>query len=166
MENPSSISNFHPKIVQTFYKQRTNIFITFLVNIHFTNNFTNIFTNSFIGTANNELAFTFVFIIAVAITSIPVISKIFFDIGVMNTNFSNMVLTVSTLQDLVLWILLNMSISLVETGTFKVSYFLITTALTIGLLGVAKLVEYIVKKHKIIIKNNIRLYRSVIYTQI
>lgn len=117
--------------------------------------FTNIFTDSFIGTANNELAFMFVFLISVAITSIPVISKIFFDMGIMNTNFSNMVLTVSTLQDLVLWILLNMSISLVETGTFKLSYFLITTALTIGLLGIAKLVEYIVKKKQITIKNNI-----------
>lgn len=117
--------------------------------------FTNMFTDSFIGTANNEMAFTFVFIISVAITSIPVISKIFFDIGAMNTNFSNMVLTVSTLQDLCLWILLNMSISLVETGEFKLTNFLITTTLTIGLLCLVKLVEYIVKKKKITIKNNI-----------
>ena len=117
--------------------------------------FTNFFADSFIGTVNSQLAFTFVFIIAVAITSIPVISKIFFDIGVMNTNFSNMVLTVSTLQDLCLWILLNMSISLVETGTFKLSYFLITTALTIGLLALVKLLEYIVKKRKLALKSNI-----------
>ena len=46
---------------------------------------TPIFVNSFIGTANNELAFTFVFLISVSITSIPVISKIFFDINMMNT---------------------------------------------------------------------------------
>lgn len=117
--------------------------------------FTNMFSSSFIGSADNNVAFTLVFIISVAITSIPVISKIFFDIGMMNTNFSNMVLTVSTLQDLVLWILLNMAISLAETGKFTLSSFLLTTALTIGLLVFVKGVEYIVKKKKISIKNNI-----------
>ena len=50
-----------------------------------------IFENQFMGSANNELAFCFVFLICAAITSIPVISKIFFDIGMMNTKFSNMV---------------------------------------------------------------------------
>ena len=117
--------------------------------------FTNMFSSSFIGSVNNNVAFTLVFIISVAITSIPVISKIFFDIGMMNTNFSNMVLTVSTLQDLVLWILLNMAISLAETGEFTLSSFLLTTALTIGLLVFVKGVEYIVKKKKISIKDNI-----------
>ena len=117
--------------------------------------FTNLFSSSFIGSVNNNAAFTLVFIISVAITSIPVISKIFFDIGMMNTNFSNMVLTVSTLQDLILWILLNMAISLAETGKFTLSSFLLTTALTIGLLVFVKVVEYIVKKKKISIKNNI-----------
>lgn len=117
--------------------------------------FTNIFKNFFIGTANNDIAFTLVFIISVAITSIPVISKIFFDIGLMNTKFSNMVLTVSTLQDLCLWILLNMSISLVETGEFKITSFILTTLLTISLLGIAKLIEYIVKKKNIKIEKNI-----------
>ena len=108
--------------------------------------FVNLFSDNFIGTANNSLAFTFVFLISVAITSIPVISKIFFDIGMMNTKFSNMVLTVSTLQDLCLWILLNLSISIVETGEFKIATFIITTILTIGLLFVAKLIEYIFNK--------------------
>ena len=117
--------------------------------------FTNLFSSSFIGSVNNNAAFTLVFIISVAITSIPVISKIFFDIGMMNTNFSNMVLTVSTLQDLILWILLNMAISLAETGEFTLSSFLLTTALTIGLLVFVKVVEYIVKKKKISIKDNI-----------
>ena len=117
--------------------------------------FTNLFSSSFIGSVNNNAAFTLVFIISVAITSIPVISKIFFDIGMMNTNFSNMVLTVSTLQDLILWILLNMAISLAETGKFTLSSFLLTTALTIGLLVFVKVVEYIVKKKKISIKDNI-----------
>lgn len=117
--------------------------------------FVSIFIDSFIGTANNKLSFTFVFLISAAITSIPVISKIFFDIGMMNTKFSNMVLTVSTLQDLVLWILLNLSISLVQTGKFEIVSFLLTTVLTIGLLFGAKLLEIFVKKIKLSINNNV-----------
>jgi len=117
--------------------------------------FINMFESYFIGSANNELAFAFVFLICAAITSIPVISKIFFDIGMMNTKFSNMVLTVSTLQDLCLWILLNLSISLVETGEFKLKTFLITTALTIGLLFIAKLLEIFLKKRNIQLKSNV-----------
>lgn len=114
--------------------------------------FINLFKNNFIGTAGNSLAFSLVFLISVAITSIPVISKIFFDIGMMNTKFSNMVLTVSTLQDLCLWVLLNLSISIVETGEFKVTTFLITTLLTIGLLFAAKLIEHIVIKKNLMIQ--------------
>ena len=117
--------------------------------------FVKLFTVDFIGTENNKIAFTIVFLISVAITSIPVISKIFFDIGMMNTKFSNMVLTVSTLQDLCLWILLNLSISLVETGEFTISTFLITTAITIGLLFAAKLVEKFVKSKNIKISKDI-----------
>lgn len=114
-----------------------------------------LFKDSFIGSANNTLAFSFVFIISVAITSIPVISKIFFDIGMMNTKFSDMVLTVSTLQDLVLWILLNLSISLVETGEFRILSFIITTFITIGLLFAAKMVAWLVKKYNLTIRKNV-----------
>lgn len=111
--------------------------------------FVGVFMKDFIGMENHKLAFTLVFLISVAITSIPVISKIFFDIGMMNTKFSNMVLTVSTLQDLCLWILLNLSISLVETGEFKISTFIFTTMLTIGLLFFAKLIEKFIKSKNI-----------------
>ena len=69
--------------------------------------FVYIFKDNFIGTINNSIAFTLVFCIGVAITSIPVISKIFFDMGIMNTKFSNTILTIATFQDLCLWILLN-----------------------------------------------------------
>lgn len=106
------------------------------------------FEQYFIGTANNSISFGLVFAISVAITSIPVISKIFFDIGMMNTKFSNMVLTVSTLQDLCLWILLNLAINLIETGEFNIFRFLVTTIITIGLLICVKVFELIMKESK------------------
>ena len=58
--------------------------------------FIGVFSEAFIGSKGNEISFGLVFMIGVAITSIPVISKIFFDMGIMNTRFSDTVLTVST----------------------------------------------------------------------
>lgn len=112
------------------------------------------FEKYFIGTVNNSISFALVFAISAAITSIPVISKIFFDIGMMDTKFSNMVLTVSTLQDLCLWILLNLSISLIQSGEFNIITLLTTTAITIGLMIGVKIFEYIIKKKDITISNN------------
>lgn len=116
--------------------------------------FIKLFEQYFIGTANNSISFGLVFAISTAITSIPVISKIFFDIGMMNTKFSNMVLTVSTLQDLCLWILLNLSISLIETGELNIFKLLTTTTITIGLLVCVKAFELIIRKAKITISSN------------
>ena len=81
--------------------------------------FIGLFKNHFIGAINNNLAFSLVFCIGVAITSIPVISKIFFDMGIMNTKFSDTILTVATFQDLCLWILLNMATRIATTGNIK-----------------------------------------------
>ena len=117
--------------------------------------FIGMFEENFIGSANNHWAFIIIFLISSAITSIPVISKIFFDIDMMNSKFSNMVLTVSTVQDLCLWIFLNLAISLVETGRFEIISFLTTTFVTIGLLALAKGIEWFVKKKNIKLKKEI-----------
>ena len=117
--------------------------------------FINMFYDGFVGSAGNKIAFSLVFLISAAITSIPVISKIFFDIGMMNTKFSNMVLTVSTLQDLCLWILLNIAISIIETGKFEVVSLITTTALTIGLLVLTNVLGYFIKKLNIKIEKNV-----------
>jgi Kef-type K+ transport system membrane component KefB len=95
--------------------------------------FANVFRNYFIGSVNNNISFTLVFCIGVAITSIPVISKIFFDMGIMNTKFSNTILTVATFQDLCLWILLNIATCISTTGEIKLSKMLTIVTVTIGL---------------------------------
>ena len=95
--------------------------------------FSNLFREHFIGTVNNNISFTLVFCIGVAITSIPVISKIFFDMGIMNTKFSNTILTVATFQDLCLWILLNIATCISTTGEIKLSRMIAIVATTIGL---------------------------------
>jgi len=98
------------------------------------------FERYFIGTKGNGVSFLLVFLIGVAITSIPVISKIFFDMGIMNTNFANTVLTVSTFQDLCLWILLNTATCIASTGELRLLHMLFVAAATIGMFAAVKLV--------------------------
>ena len=95
--------------------------------------FFNMFQEYFIGDSGNVFSYRLVFAIGVAITSIPVISKIFFDMGIMNTRFSNAVLTVSTFQDLLLWILLNMATRAADSGKLNLADTVIVAASTIGM---------------------------------
>lgn len=54
----------------------------------------------------DPLAFELVMGIAAAVTSIPVISRIFLDLGLMGTPFARNVVGAATIQDLILWTLL------------------------------------------------------------
>jgi K+:H+ antiporter len=54
----------------------------------------------------DAFAFNLVMGIAVAVTSIPVISRIFLDLGLMNTIFARNVMSAATIQDLILWTML------------------------------------------------------------
>lgn len=91
------------------------------------------FAPYFIGTADSYAAFLLVFIIGIAITSIPVISKIFFDMGIINTRFANVVLTASTLQDLCLWILLNTAIDIARSEELNIWNMCVVILLTLSL---------------------------------
>lgn len=95
--------------------------------------FVQVFAPHFIGEANSYIAFLLVFIIGIAITSIPVISKIFFDMGIINTRFANVVLTASTLQDLCLWILLNTAIDIAHSEELNVGSMCAVIFLTLAL---------------------------------
>jgi Kef-type K+ transport system membrane component KefB len=53
-----------------------------------------------------DLAFKLVMAIAAAVTSIPVISRIFLDLGLMNTRFARNVIGAAIIQDLILWTVL------------------------------------------------------------
>lgn len=116
--------------------------------------FINMFNKYFIGVEGNDMTFAIVFLIGIAITSIPVISKIFFDMNIIESNFAHTVLTASTLQDLCLWILLNMAINITVSDEMNVVSMLVTVAVTIGLFLGIKLVGHFVKKVNIVFKND------------
>lgn len=95
--------------------------------------FIKLFRTEFIGIEANDISFNLVFVIGIAITSIPVISKIFFEMGIMNTRFSDMVLTVATFQDLCLWILLNTATRIAAVGRVEIGELLVVVITTLGL---------------------------------
>ncbi|MBO7451122.1 MAG: cation:proton antiporter [Clostridiales bacterium] len=117
--------------------------------------FFNMFQEHFIGDKGNVFSYRLVFAIGVAITSIPVISKIFFDMGVMNTKFSNTVLTVSTFQDLLLWIMLNMASRVADSGKLSLVDTIVVSIATIGIFVVVTVASKFLKDIKIKLPTNI-----------
>ena len=61
-------------------------------------------------------SFALVFGIAIAITSIPVISRILFDLGVIGTSFSRIVLGAAVAEDVVLYVALAVALGLAESN--------------------------------------------------
>lgn len=105
--------------------------------------FIDFFMEPYIGSVGSQFAFLLVFLIAIAVTSIPVISKIFFDIGIIKTRFASIVLTTSTIQDLFLWILLNVAINATLNKEISVIDNLWTATLTILLFIAVKILAKI-----------------------
>ncbi|MFI0444952.1 cation:proton antiporter [Actinomadura sp. 6N118] len=58
---------------------------------------------AFMGDAGSKPAVILVFAIAAAVTSIPVITKIFYDLGILHTRFASLMLGAAVLEDIVLW---------------------------------------------------------------
>jgi Kef-type K+ transport system membrane component KefB len=80
--------------------------------------FTAIDFTRFEGTAQNRTALLLVFAIAIAVTSIPVISRILLDLGLLKTRFARIVLSVAVIEDVVLYVVLAVAIGIVAgTGS-------------------------------------------------
>jgi K+:H+ antiporter len=70
----------------------------------------------FMGAKQNRTALLLVMSIAVAVTSIPVISRIFFDLKILHTRFARLVLGVAVLEDIGLWAVLAVATALAESS--------------------------------------------------
>src|SRR5438045_9149504 len=70
----------------------------------------------FMGIKNNRTALMLVMSIAVAVTSIPVISRIFFDLKILHTRFARLVLGVAVLEDIVLWAVLAIATAIADSA--------------------------------------------------
>ena len=94
------------------------------------------------GAAATDPAFILVFGIAVAITSIPVISRIMFDLGILDTAFARIVLGVAVVEDVVLYVLFAIALGLVAQGPGDV--WGLPVILGIAPSGVASVVYHVV----------------------
>jgi Kef-type K+ transport system membrane component KefB len=74
---------------------------------------------SIIGSARQEVSLLIVIGIAAAVTSIPVIARIFFDLQVLHTRFARLVLSVAVAEDIVLWAVLAVATGLAAAGTLS-----------------------------------------------
>ncbi len=61
---------------------------------------------SLAGPNGNHISLTIHLAVAVAVTSVPVVSKIFSDLKILHTRFARLVLSVAVLEDIVLWLAL------------------------------------------------------------
>ncbi|WP_284037581.1 cation:proton antiporter [Neobacillus sp. 114] len=76
----------------------------------------------FVGEVGNLLAFKLVVCISIAVTSIPVISKIFIDLGIMKTRFAKLVIIIAGVHDIILWIVLGVATNLVANNSKTLSF--------------------------------------------
>jgi K+:H+ antiporter len=67
------------------------------------------------GSAHQRTSLCLVIGIAVAVTSIPVISKIFFDLKILHTRFARLVLGVAVIEDILLWAVLAVATALAKS---------------------------------------------------
>ncbi len=67
---------------------------------------------AYVGPRGSPTTLALIFAIAVAVTSIPVISRIFMDLGIVETRFAKVVLATATVQDVLLWAALAVATSL------------------------------------------------------
>lgn len=91
----------------------------------------------FLGSKSNMPALTLIIAVAVAVTSIPVISKIFLDLGIINTRFAKIILATATIQDVILWVAVAIATGLVSVSSLSLSKIMTTVLITIGFFGLA-----------------------------
>jgi Kef-type K+ transport system membrane component KefB len=70
----------------------------------------------FYGDAEHPTAFLLVFAIGIAVTSIPVISRIMFDLGIIGTSFARVILTAAVIEDVILYVVLAIALGLVQVA--------------------------------------------------
>ena len=102
------------------------------------------------GPNGNRASLTIILAVGVAVTSVPVVSKIFADLKILHTRFARLVLGVAVLEDIVLWLALAVATSLAGKAVLDpraMSYHLLATVsfFVLGLTIVPRVVKRINK---------------------
>lgn len=70
-----------------------------------------------VGSAGQKTSALLILSIAVAVTSIPVISRIFYDLKILHTRFASLILGAAVLEDIILWAVLAVATSIANRAT-------------------------------------------------
>jgi Kef-type K+ transport system membrane component KefB len=102
------------------------------------------------GPSSSRISLIIVLAVGVAVTSVPVVSKIFADLKILHTRFARLVLGVAVLEDIVLWLVLAVATALAGKNLLKpreISFHLAATAgfFVLGLTIVPRIVKQINK---------------------
>lgn len=102
------------------------------------------------GPNGNRVSLIIILAVGAAVTSVPVVSKIFADLKILHTRFARLVLGVAVLEDIVLWLALAVATAVAGKAALnpgQMSYHLITAILffILGLTIVPRIVKRINK---------------------
>jgi Kef-type K+ transport system membrane component KefB len=102
------------------------------------------------GPSGNRVSLIIILAVGVAVTSVPVVSKIFADLKILHTRFARLVLGVAVLEDIVLWLALAIATAMAGQAVLDakaVSYHLVATVafFMLGLTVVPRVVKRINK---------------------
>lgn len=102
------------------------------------------------GPSGNRLSLIIVLAVGVAVTSVPVVSKIFADLRILHTRFARLVLGVAVLEDIVLWPALAVATAVAGKAALNpraMSYHLLATVafFALGLTIVPRMVKRVNK---------------------
>jgi len=88
------------------------------------------------GPNGNRISLIIILAVGVAVTSVPVVSKIFADLKILHTRFARLILGVAVLEDIVLWLALALATALAGKSVLnprQMSYHLVVTIAFFGL---------------------------------
>jgi Kef-type K+ transport system membrane component KefB len=84
------------------------------------------------GIHGNRISLIIVLAIAVAVTSVPVVSKIFADLKILHTRFARLVLGVAVLEDIALWLALAIATAVAGQAVLNVRNMVVHLVVTVG----------------------------------
>lgn len=110
----------------------------------------NLIRPSLAGPHGNRVSLIIILAVGVAVTSVPVVSKIFADLNILQTRFARIVLGVAVLEDIVLWLALAVATAVAAKAAldpWQMFWHLVITVayFGMGLTVVPKLVRWINK---------------------
>jgi Kef-type K+ transport system membrane component KefB len=112
------------------------------------------------GPNGNRISLIIILAVGVAVTSVPVVSKIFADLRILHTRFARLVLGVAVLEDIALWLALAVATALAEKTALNprtMAYHLLATIafFLLGLTIVPRVIKKINKsRFNIVAKNS------------